>query len=146
MQGCSDLAPSPTSGLFLPSLVECRLKALVCFASVSISVFKAKFYKHYFCSAFHFNPIFLSSLSNLSSSHCPKCSSGTAVRIAGGIGGGSGVIVKATARMEDEFPFPLLLQGLLLKGQYGVKYGVKLRRWPIEKENQFLAQIVGVSQ
>ena len=115
MQGGSDRIPSPTSGLFLPSLVECRLKASVCLASVSISVSKANFYKLYFCSAFHFNPVFLSSLSNLSSSHCPKCSSDTAVRIAGRIGGGSGVIVKATARVEDEFPFPLLLQGLLLK-------------------------------
>lgn len=144
MQGYPDRTPSSTSGCFLPSLVECRLKALECFASDSIRVFKAKFSKHYFCSPFHSNSIFLSFLSNLSSSHCPKCSSDT-VRTAGRIGDGAGVIFKATAGVEDEFPFFTVVIRALAEIQKA-QYRVELRRWSLEKKDQFLAQLVCVSQ
>lgn len=144
MQGYPDLTPSPTSGRFLPSLVECSLKALECFASDSISVFKAKFCKHYFCSSFHSNSISLSFLSNLSSSHCPKCSSDT-VRTAGRIGGEAGVIFKAIAGVEDEFPFSTVITRALAEIQKG-QYRVELRMWSLEKEDQFLAQLVCVPQ
>lgn len=55
----------------------------------------------------------LLTLCSLFQSLAPKCTLGTKVRI--GVGSGSGVRFKATAWVEDEFPFPLLLQGLFVK-------------------------------
>lgn len=98
-------SPPCISGLCLLWFTGMQADGFGMLSSDSNSILKAKFCEPCFCLAFHFNPNFFFAPSNLSCSHCLKCSLDIRARAAVRIGSGLEVIFTATAWVGGKFSF-----------------------------------------